>query len=127
MIAINGKIGSGKSLFARSILLQVSQYEKEILAPVLEAKPYLRLEFLVVNNDANKSMMLLGPWRGFIQHLLELVSLDRHCTKEQVVQGQIQNTSAMNNKITCIEEIFGIEHVNKKQHSVKMHEQSTKF
>jgi hypothetical protein len=76
VLAIKGKVGSGKSLFARHLLLSVSELEQEILRPCLREMPKLRFEYLAINHDANKATLFLGCWRGLIQHLLSLVASD---------------------------------------------------
>jgi len=74
VIAIKGPYGSGKSLFARKMMLELADNEKTILKPINIKFPQLHFEYLVCNNDANKNMQIVGVWRTFLQHLLELFS-----------------------------------------------------
>ncbi len=74
VLAIKGPYGSGKSLFARKMILELADNEKTLLKPINIRLPQLRFEYLVCNNDANKNTQIVGVWRTFLQHLLELYS-----------------------------------------------------
>ena len=55
VLAIKGPFGSGKSLFARKVIMELAEHEKVILKPVNVHFPKLHFEYLVCNNDSNKN------------------------------------------------------------------------
>lgn len=56
------------------MILELADNEKTLLKPINIRLPQLRFEYLVCNNDANKNTQIVGVWRTFLQHLLELYS-----------------------------------------------------
>lgn len=74
VLAVKGSFGSGKSLFARNLLIELASIEKDIFKPLNVMFPRLHFEFFVCNNNADKNMLFLGVWRPFLKHLLGLYS-----------------------------------------------------
>jgi Cdc6-like AAA superfamily ATPase len=85
VLAIRGTAGSGKSLFARRLILEVSESEKNIFAPLQEEFPSLHFEYFVCTCNVNNKMSFLGIWRPFIQHLLSLFSAQTRQAKDYIV------------------------------------------
>lgn len=85
VLAIRGAAGSGKSLFTRRLILEVSESEKSIFTPLHEEFPSLHFEFFVCTCNVNNKMSFLGIWRPFIQHLLSLYSAQTRQAKDYIV------------------------------------------
>lgn len=66
VLAIRGAIGSGKSLFARKLILEVAETEKNILSSLQEELPALHFEYFVCTCNSSNKMEFLGIWRPFI-------------------------------------------------------------
>jgi len=66
VLAIRGAIGSGKSLFARRLILEVSETEKNIFAPLYSEFPSLHFEYFVCASNVNNKLSFLGIFRPFL-------------------------------------------------------------
>ena len=66
VLAIRGAVGSGKSLFARRLILEVCETEKNIFAPLQEEFPSLHFDYFVCSSNLNNKLSFLGTWRPFI-------------------------------------------------------------
>ena len=56
VLAVKGPLGSGKSLFARNLLIKIADNEREILKELYANYPGLHFEYLAASNDADKNM-----------------------------------------------------------------------
>ena len=99
VLAIKGEMGSGKSLFARKLILEVGEQEKTIFRSVNLQYPKLHFEYLVCNNDCEKNCQFIGVWRPFLRHLLEIYSLHEGQSKENIINAQLAEDTEFLDKV----------------------------
>ena len=79
VLAIRGAEGSGKSLFARRLLLETSYREKSLLKPLLDQhEQKFHFEYVVCNCSSNTAKEFIGAWRPFLRKLLAIYSNRLH-------------------------------------------------
>jgi hypothetical protein len=89
-LAVRGDIGSGKTLFARKLLLELSSHEYQILRPLIKQNnSQFHFRYIVSSGTSNGSLKFLGIWRPFLRQLLEIYSTHEHQSKERIINSQI--------------------------------------
>ena len=74
-LAVRGDIGSGKTLFARKLLLELAQREYQILRPLIKQNnSQFHFRYIVSSGTSNNSLKFLGIWRPFLRQLLDIYS-----------------------------------------------------
>ena len=75
VLAIRGIEGSGKSLFARKLLLETSYREKNLLGHLLvKHNSKFHFHYVVCNSNSSVAKTFIGMWRPFLRQLLQIYS-----------------------------------------------------
>ena len=112
VLAVRGNLGSGKSLFARKLLLETNYRQKHILRPHIAKNHEFVFEYICCSANINQSQKFVGIWRPFLRHLLEVYANYHKQSKEYTINSQVLNNN-VDDKVQTIEEIFGLKHLSR--------------
>lgn len=106
-------MGSGKSLFARRLILETNLREKQILRPLqVQYNSKFCFQYIVSSCNQDSALRFLGAWRPFLRHLLQAYSLHKSQSPEYTINSQVIYGN-VDDKVIMIEEIFGLKHLAK--------------
>lgn len=105
-LAIKGKPGSGKSLFARCLLIDVIKNHQRILSPrynsILVKNKYfaksLQFEYIVSSCNPEVAKRFVGIWLPVLRRMLEVLSNTTKTRPNGILNKMLEYSSAADSK-----------------------------